>query len=231
MAVYVLVAGGYCGGWAWREVVALLRAVGHEVHTPTLTGLGERVHLAHPCVDLDTHITDIVNVLAYEELVDVILVGASYGGMVITGVADGVSERLAHLVYVDAFVPEDGESLVDVVGRTSEVAQRWLRVEESGEWQIPPPPDDPRCVPHPLGTALQPISLSSKEAGRIPTTFIRCTGSDAGGQVDSLEASAERAKSRGWRYRELASAHSAYWDMPEGVVRLLLEAAELADDD
>ena len=116
MATYVLVHGAWHGGWCWQRVTPLLRAAGHEVLTPTLTGLGERSHLANSAIDLNTHIQDVVNVLEYEDLRKVILVGHSYGGMVITGVSERVPERLTHLVYLDAFVPRDGQSLLGFVG-------------------------------------------------------------------------------------------------------------------
>ncbi len=116
MATYVLVHGGWTGGWLWRKVATHLRAAGHDVYTPTLTGLGERVHLASPDIDLETHIQDILMVLDYEELRDVILVGYSYSGMVVTAVAERAPERLAHLVYLDAFVPGDGDSLASIIG-------------------------------------------------------------------------------------------------------------------
>src|SRR5688572_12471656 len=111
MATFVLVHGGWDGGWAWRSVAKDLQAAGHEVFTPTLTGSGERVHLASPEIGLDTHIQDIVNVLRFENLSDVLLVGHSYGGMVITGVAEQMPERIDQLIYLDAFAPRDGESL------------------------------------------------------------------------------------------------------------------------
>ena len=113
---FVLVHGYWDGGWAWSQVAPLLCTAGHDVYTPTLTGSGERVHLRHPDVTLDTHVQDIVNVLCYEDLHGVILVGWSYGGMVITGVAEQVPDRLAHLVYLDAFVPQDGQSMAALVG-------------------------------------------------------------------------------------------------------------------
>jgi pimeloyl-ACP methyl ester carboxylesterase len=114
VATYVLVHGGAHGGWCYRRVGQILRPAGHEVHAPTLTGLGERSHLLGLGTDLETHISDVVNVFLYEDLRDVILVGQSYGGMVITGVADRVLERVAHLVYLDAALPEDGESLASM---------------------------------------------------------------------------------------------------------------------
>src|SRR5262249_44459260 len=113
MAVFVLVHGGWHGGWCWRRVAPPLRAAGHAVYTPTLTGLGERAHLATPATGLDTHIRDVLGVLAYEDLRDVILVGHSMAGMVVTGVAERAPDRLAHLVYLDATVPRDGESDLD----------------------------------------------------------------------------------------------------------------------
>jgi pimeloyl-ACP methyl ester carboxylesterase len=114
-ATYVLVHPAWHGGWCWKKVVPLLRAQGHDVHTPTLTGLGERSHLASPDIGLETHIQDIVHVLKYEDLGRVILVGHSSSGAVITGVADRVPEQLAHVVYLDAFMPDDGQSLMDLI--------------------------------------------------------------------------------------------------------------------
>ncbi|HVI35180.1 MAG TPA: alpha/beta fold hydrolase, partial [Gaiellales bacterium] len=113
--------GAWGGGWAWKKVIPLLRAAGHDVHAPTATGLGDRVHLAGPAVDLDTHITDCANVLAFEDLTEVTLVGWSYGGMIITGVAGRVPERLAQLVYLDALVPADGENGYDAERSSEEV--------------------------------------------------------------------------------------------------------------
>ncbi|HKG49425.1 MAG TPA: alpha/beta fold hydrolase [Actinomycetales bacterium] len=121
MSSFVLVHGAWGGGWAWKKVIPLLRAAGHEVHAATATGLGDRVHLAGPAVDLDTHITDVVNVLAFEDLTEVTLVGWSYGGMIITGVAERVPERLAQLVYLDALVPADGETSYDAERSSEEV--------------------------------------------------------------------------------------------------------------
>ena len=114
MAIYMLVHGATAGGWIWQSVPRLLRASGHDVYTPTLTGLGERRHLFHPDITLDTHVLDVENVLLFEDLHQVILVGHSYGGAVITGVAERSADRLSHLVYLDAFVPEDGKAIKDL---------------------------------------------------------------------------------------------------------------------
>src|SRR5919202_1722005 len=111
---FVLVHGAWHGGWCCRRLIPLLRDAGHEVYAPTLTGLGERSHLLSPAIDLETHVRDVTGVLEYEELTGVVLVGHSYGGMVITGVAEDAAPRLAHLVYLDAFLPRDGECLMDL---------------------------------------------------------------------------------------------------------------------
>ena len=168
MATFVICHGGWAGGWQWREVGAQLRAGGHEVYTPTLTGLGERVHLAHPDIDLETHIQDIVMVLRYENLYNVILVGHSYGGMVITGVAEQVPERIAQLVYLDAFVPQDGQSLADLIGPelTAYIEQT---VHGTGDgWRVPPQNSvDARDVPQPVKTALQPVTVENPVAAAL----------------------------------------------------------------
>lgn len=117
MATFVLVPGGWDGAWHWRSIARLLQAAGQEVLAVTLTGLGERAHLASPQITLSTHIVDVVNVLRFEQLNDGILAGHSYGGTVITGVAEREPERLAHLVYIDAFVPKDGQSMWDILGQ------------------------------------------------------------------------------------------------------------------
>ena len=140
MATFVLVHGAWHGGWCWKKVTPLLRAAGHEVYTPTLTGLGERAHLLTREVDLDTHIRDIINVLEYEELRDVILVGHSYAGMVIAGVADRVPARLAHLVYLDAFVPRDGQASLSLSPPELEAHLRAQALAEGDGWRVPAPP-------------------------------------------------------------------------------------------
>ena len=178
MATFVLVHGAWGGGWVWKKVIPLLRAAGHEVHATTATGLGDRVHLAGPAVDLDTHIADVVNVLEFEELTEVTLVGWSYGGMIITGVAERVPERLARLVYLDALVPADGEDGYDAELSSEEVraADRaaaeaagmpgFLVVDPYADWlrSLMPDPADrawlfAKLVPQPLATYTQPIRL------------------------------------------------------------------------
>jgi pimeloyl-ACP methyl ester carboxylesterase len=141
MATFVLVHGGGHGGWCYQRVSRLLRAAGHEVYAPTLTGLGERSHLVGPEVDLSLHIQDVVAVLHYEDLRDVILVGHSYGGMVITGIADQARSRVGKLVYLDAANPENGQSLVDVAGPVIEMVRPSGQVINGVELVLLPAPD------------------------------------------------------------------------------------------
>lgn len=224
MTTYVLVHGGWDGGWAWREAAGLLRAAGHEVFTPTLTGSGERVHLASPQIDLNTHVTDVVNVLRYEELRGVVLVGWSSGGMVITGVAERAAEQLAHLVYLDAFVPRDGDSLLGLL--PPEVAARFgERARTMGDgWRVPhDPPDAARRTDVLLNVLRQPLRIENPEAARLPRTYIYCTAKADYPLFRHFGEAAARARAEGWRYRELPTGHAALWTMPRELTDLLLE--------
>jgi pimeloyl-ACP methyl ester carboxylesterase len=138
MTAFVLVHGANWSGWTWRKVEPLLRAAGHDVHAPSLTGLGERAHLISPQVGLGTHIDDIVTLLEFEDLSGVVLVGSSYGGMVVSGVVDRVPERLAHAAYVDAHVPLDGESTLDLAGPASRAAREEVVRTKGAGWFVPP---------------------------------------------------------------------------------------------
>src|SRR5215211_1720884 len=189
MATFLLVAGGNLGGWVWAKVRPRLHARGHEVYTPTLTGLGERAHLLSREIDLETHIEDVVAVLRYEDLRDVILVGHSYAGSVIAGVADRAPERLARLVYLDAVAPRDGESEFDLLPPR---VSAWLaeQAKSRGEgWLIPPPSAGTlarehdaadaawlaeRMTAHPLRPCVEPLRLRGP-APALPRTFISCT--------------------------------------------------------
>lgn len=233
---YVLVHGGWAGGWCWRKCVPPLRDAGHRVFTPTLTGLGERAHLLSPEIDLNTHVADILGVLEYEDLHRVILVGHSYGGMVISAVADRVPERLQHLVYLDAFLPEDGQSLRDLLD-----PEAWAMYESQTRatgrgWRTPPPPlarygvsdaDDvawmsARVGDQPFRTFLDPVRLEKAAAAAIPKTYISCTRE----QRPPFAAAAARVRDApGWRSREIATGHDAMVTAPERVVELLLELA------
>ena len=233
MASYVLVHGAWHGGWCWRRVTPLLRTAGHEVYTPTLTGLGERAHLLSPDVGLDTHAQDITGVLEFEDLRDVTLVGHSYGGMVITAVAELAAARLAHLVYLDAFVPRDGECLLDFL--PLEARERTLaRARAEGEgWYLPPQRDahpygitDPADVAwvgrkftaQPLKTMQQPIRCANPAAAALPRTYVNCTA------TRYFAHFAERARAApGWGYRELDAVHDAMVTAPRALADLLIE--------
>ena len=205
-STYVIVHGAWGGSWAWRRVDSILTAHGHHVYRPTLTGLGDRVHLASPAIGLSTHITDIVNVLVWEDLHDVILVGHSYGGMVMTGVADQVPERIRHLIYVDAFLPDSGES-VRALARPEMVE---LFERYAGAGLIPPVWQDstariPMDVPHPLKTLTDPLILTNRSARRLPATYILTEEKDH--LPDAFAPFGERAASRGWRVLKMEAGH------------------------
>ena len=229
MATYVLVHGGWAGGWQWREVATRLRAAGHDVYTPTLTGLGERVHLASPEIDLETHIQDILMVLAYEDLHDVILVGYSYSGMVVTAVAERAPERLAHLAYLDAFVPGDGDSLAALIGPELTAFLEQVARDYGDGWRLPhDPPDTPRRTPHPVKPMYQPVTVANPAAAALPRTFIYCTQEkEAMGPMGApLTQAAMRAKAaEHWRYRELSTGHIPMETTPQELADLLLEVA------
>jgi pimeloyl-ACP methyl ester carboxylesterase len=227
MATFVLVHGAWLGGWVWRPVAAALRSVGHEVSTPTLTGLGERAHLAHPAIDLDTHTQDILGVLEYEDLRDVVLVGHSYAGMVITAVAEQRPERLVHLVYLDAAVPQDGESALSLARPALASAIERIAGRRGGGWRVPPArPHPPNMTDHPLRSATQPIRIANPAALAIGRTFIYCTGrADKGMFGDVVDVSAQRARDAGWGYRELVAGHVAMETAPQELAGLLLDIA------
>src|SRR5512143_1906202 len=177
MANYVLVHGGWFGAWCWYKVVPLLQAAGHSVYTPTLTGVGEQAALLTPEIGLDTHIQDVVSLIETKDLLQVILVGHSYSGMVITGVADRVPDRIAHLVYLDAVVPRDGQSLVDTAPFVGTFLRREANKNGDG-WQVNHPtavtlgiPKQAhlslvraQVAPQPLATFLQPLHITHPDA-------------------------------------------------------------------
>jgi pimeloyl-ACP methyl ester carboxylesterase len=206
MATIVIVPAAFSGSWLYKEVRVGLQAAGHEVYALTLTGLGERSHLATPEVDLDTHTQDVVNVLEYEDLRDVVLVGHSYSGMVLSAVADRAADRLARLVYLDAVLPRDGECMFDSL--SPEARGSWEeRAQQLGEgWRVPPwNPSDRRMVPMPLKPTQQPLRLSGTGSRTVPGTFIHCTAKSG---VDAFVPVASRARERGWPVYELATGHN-----------------------
>jgi pimeloyl-ACP methyl ester carboxylesterase len=236
MATYVLVHGAWHGGWCWQRVASLLRRAGHDVFTPTLTGLGERSHLASPEVDLNTHVKDILGVLEYEDLRDVILVGHSYGGMVITGVADKAGDRLAHIVYLDAFVPQDGQSVFSLLPPEAVSQFRQLAKDKGEGWRLLPLPMErlgvtreadvhwvtSKLVLHPVKTFEQPLRLTNPAAAPSRRTYIFCTAPRIGG----FEQFAKKVRADpGWRFHEFATGHDAMVTEPRKLADLLLEAA------
>jgi pimeloyl-ACP methyl ester carboxylesterase len=234
MATFVIVHGAWSGGHAWRWVRPLLRAAGHDVVTPSLTGLGNRAHLATPTTDLVTHIADVDAVLYYEDLSDVVLVGHSYGGMVIAGVADHVPERIGQLVYLDADVPLEGESMMDHVPADERAGYEEAARARGEGWRVPPPFPDPlppglptevvwtvsRMVPHPLATMTQPLHLEHGESD-LPRTFVLCTE----GKENEFEPPyvARVRSDPSWRFAELAANHVAHVTAPEKLTATLLD--------
>jgi pimeloyl-ACP methyl ester carboxylesterase len=230
MANYVLCHGGWVGGWQWREVAALLRAAGHEVYTPTFTGLGERIHLADPEIDLDTYIQDILMVLKYEDLRNVILLGYSLSGPVITGVAEQAAERLGHLVYLDAYVLGDGESVADQLGEQI-VAGIQQTAQMTGDgWRLPHnPPDADRRTDQSIKFIYNCVPVNNPAASKIPRTFIFCTQSaqDIGPLHHPIALAAEKARvDNRWRYYELNTGHMPMWTTPQELANLLLEVGK-----
>lgn len=237
MATYVLVHGGGHGGWCYQKVARRLRAARHEVHAPTLTGLGERSHLLSTSIDLDTHITDVVALLFYEDLRDVILVGHSYGGMVITGVADRAGDRVGRLVYLDAANPRNGQSLVDVAGPVIEATRPAGRVVDGVELVLLGAPgaaafygvDDPddqawmdeRLTGHPWRCFEQPLHLDDEDALRaIPQYHIVCTSTLATRDRELMDAA--RVDGRLW---DIDTGHDLMISEPAFVADTLMEIA------
>jgi len=213
----------------------LLAARGHRLVTPTYTGLGERAHLAHRDIDLDAHIEDLLSVMLYEDLRDVVLVGHSYGGMVATGAAERALERVAQRVYLDAFVPRDGQALLDLVSPEARAAMRKAASEQGEGWRIPPNPvaDDtaeadrawilPRRVMQPLATFEQALRVHGV-ADHLPRSYVYCKRAGPG---DVFRQFAERAQREpGWRLFELDASHSPNVTAPEALADLLAGIAD-----
>jgi len=216
----VFVHGAWGGGWDYKIMQNLMEAKGYTVYRPTLTGLGEREHLNGPNVNLDTHIMDIVNVIKFEDLHDIILVGHSYGGMVITGVADKIPERIKRIVYVDAFLPEDGESVFSLHTAKEDSADIELARTKGHGWSIPPTwTNVERDVPQPLEAFRQPISLKNPDKDKIPGTYILTM--EPGEKTDRFSKFAERAKKKNWDYFELPTGHNAQRTMPNEYAEIL----------
>jgi pimeloyl-ACP methyl ester carboxylesterase len=232
VTTYVLVHGAWHGGWCWRKVTPLLRAPGHDVFTPTLTGLGERAHLGGPDVSLQTHIQDIVNVLHYEDLREVVLVGHSYGGMVISGVAEQVAGRIQHLVYIDAYVPADGDSLIELRRSTGAAPMQqpdgWRMPVLPGYFGVTEPNDvawlERHLVPHPFRTMTEPIKLPQPlEAMPFKRTYIFAAGNELVRPSGAFDALVQRLqRDPAWKVETLPTGHDAMVTMPGELAAILL---------
>ncbi|WP_328604311.1 alpha/beta fold hydrolase [Amycolatopsis sp. NBC_00345] len=239
MSTFLLVHGAWHSGRAWERVAPLLESTGHRVLTPSLTGYGEKAHLLSPEVGLDTHVDDVVTLIEDEDLTDVILVGHSYAGLVISSVVNRVPDRIAHLVYLDAMVPEDGETAVDV----QPVSQIMIdRSAESGTgWRIPPLPEQPApfglfgvtdpadvawlrgmLSDQPVLCLQQPVRLDNPAANAIPRTHIHCVGAKPAGvvrrPVPAIQPNGSPAQ-----VRELPTGHDCMITMPAELSELLLK--------
>jgi pimeloyl-ACP methyl ester carboxylesterase len=234
MTTYVLVHGAWGGGWKFARVAERLRKRGHTVFTPTLTGAAERSHLLSGAINLTTHVTDVLNVIRYEDLSGVVLLGHSYGGMVITQVADKIADRIAALVYLDAFVPEDGQSLFDL--NIPANTQMFLsRAGANGGLLIPPPPAkayfnvndadaarvDELAAPQPIGTMIEKVQLSGAYRNVKKTVYVH-------GAVLPRESPFkpfyEAAKAKGWEAHALPCGHDIMLDLPDELTAILDKA-------
>ncbi len=230
---FVLVHGAWHGGWCWKRVSEMLGDSGHEVYTPTLTGLGERSHLLDAKVNLATHVTDVVNLLKWEELNDVVLVGHSYGGTVISGVAEQMHAAISTLVFLDAFVPESGESLADLASPA--IREAIGAAMQRGDVAMKPPPAalfrvnekdrawiDAKCTPHPVATLSDKPTLTGARDRIATRAYIRAK--EYPNPTFDKYYAALKARD-GWRTYEMACGHDAMVDMPERLTEILLELA------
>jgi pimeloyl-ACP methyl ester carboxylesterase len=226
----VVCHGAWFGGWAWQRLRPPAEAAGYRLLTPTYTGLGERAHLAHPDIGLETYIQDILNVITYEDLTDIILLGHSFGGMVATGVADRARDRVRQLIYLDAFVPRDGDSILDINVPLQGIVREAVKSGYSGPLPpIPFPPDTspadiawctPRLVNMPIKALDTKLKLQNGEL-TLPRSYIYCTRIRPG---DVFGPFANRAKSEpGWRYFEIDASHSPNVTTPEALMAVLEE--------
>jgi len=233
METFVLVHGAFHGAWCWQRVAAILQRRGAEVHTPCLTGLGQRVHEASREVGLAAHISDVVALMERKNVRGAVLVGHSYGGMVIAGAADRAPGRLSSVVYLDAYVPEDGQSLADLKGK------EWLeglakRAEAFDGWRIPAPPavafdvldgEDAAWAesllrPHPVKTFTDRLALTNPDVRQLPHAYIACIDQD-----DSFMYMRERIVARGWEWLEIATGHDAMITAPRELTEMLVRLA------
>ncbi|HEY9155769.1 MAG TPA: alpha/beta hydrolase [Opitutaceae bacterium] len=221
---FVIVHGAWAGGWEHKKLGEALQANGNIVYRATLTGLGERSHLASPNVDLSLHIQDVVNLIEWEDLHDVILVGHSYGGMVITGVADRIPERLKHVIYVDAFLPEDGESAYSALGPKAQhmpAKNGFITLFDTTGKPVP------HIVPMPEKTFTEPIVLKHQDvAQKIPTSYILTVDAGKTPPEDTFFPFYERAKARHWDALVMEGDHVVHLTKTKELKKLLEDAAD-----
>jgi len=231
VSTYVLVHGAWRGSWIWKRVRRLLQARGHEVFTPTLTGVADRSHLSSPSVNLDTHITDVANLIRWEELSDVILCGHSYGGCVVSGVADRVSDRIGALIYLDAFVLENGQCLNDTIPPEVRSKRLALAKEVGDGWKLPPIPAEefnvnPRdrdwvnrqSTMQSLACFEQPMHLTGALNQIIDITYILASG----WSPSPFPQFYKKAKAKGWKTTTIECGHDVMLDRPEELAEQLL---------
>jgi pimeloyl-ACP methyl ester carboxylesterase len=219
---FVLVHGATAGGWEWKRTGKFLTDDGHTVYRATLTGLGERMHLNSPDIDLETHINDVVNLILFEDLHDIVLTGHSYGGMVITGVMDRIPERIRHVVFLDAAVPDDGMSLFDHFGGSG---PRDPERFKDGFMQVPWVKADakpPHSVKHSVKCFTQPVSYRNPAALKLPVTYVAFVPKDQSAEERAKnDKSWQRAAARGWTIRTFPGGHVAQQEDPRGVATLI----------
>ena len=216
---FLFVHGAWGGGWEYAKVDSILSAKGEIVFHPTLTGLGERVHLANTDINLTTHITDIVNVIKFENLHDVILVGHSYGGMVISGVAEQLPDRIKQLIFLDAFVPNDGENMKMIVGPAWDgLIAPIIKDGYIGYPLGPTKPTPPTDVVQPFKTFTETLKISNPLVKKIPTSYILMTKDGKGGME---EWGASRARAKNWKIYTFEGGHYSMRDQPAELVKKL----------
>ena len=221
---YVIVHGATAGGYEWKETGKYLLANGHTVYRVTLTALGERSHLSAEGVNLTTHINDVVNTILFEDLHDVVLTGHSYGGRVITGVMNRIPERIRHVMFFDASVPEDGESgfsrqggpPADMVVKNGRRIPSWLNEN---------PTKYPHNVGHPIGTSMEPVAYNNPAAFALNVTYVPFIPADQSPtERAGRDQSWKNAVARGWTVRTFPGSHTAMLEDPKGLAALMEEA-------
>jgi len=235
MSTFVLVHGAWHGSWCWKRVRSLLQAQGHDVYTPTLTGVGERSHLLAREINLDTHINDVINLIRWEELSDVVLCGHSYGGCVISGVAERIADRIGALVYLDAFVLKNGERLLDLVPPEQHAGMMEGMKAAGDGWKAPPIPAEVfkvnaedaawvnrQCTPQPFATFEQRLTLTGAADAIRNVTYIRAGEFRDG---SPFAPSFDRAQAQGWKTLTLPAGHDVMLDLPEELAAALIAAA------